>query len=101
MCLWCGQPFIGTRRAVYCSSRCRQAMHRTPAEERPKRELSAKRRFGILKRDGFRCHYCGRSVQQGATLHVDHITALARGGGNEDGNLVTACQDCNLGKGMS
>lgn len=32
-------------------------------------------------------------------LQVDHVLAVALGGSNDDGNLATACKDCNLGKG--
>ena len=32
-------------------------------------------------------------------VHVDHIIPVVRGGSNDDSNLVTACADCNLGKG--
>jgi 5-methylcytosine-specific restriction endonuclease McrA len=43
--------------------------------------------------------YCGKSQQDGATLHVDHVVPVIDGGDSEDGNLVTACDECNLGKG--
>ena len=60
--------------------------------------ISKKRRFEIFKRDHFECQYCG-ATPPGVVLHVDHVVAVAMGGGNEDDNLVTACLDCNLGKG--
>lgn len=60
--------------------------------------ISKKRRFEIFKRDGFACQYCG-SHPPSVILHVDHIVAVAAGGGSEDENLVTACESCNLGKG--
>jgi len=55
-------------------------------------------RFNVFKRDGFRCQYCGRAAPD-VILHVDHIVPVAAGGGNDELNLITACQDCNLGKG--
>ena len=58
-------------------------------------------RFAVLKRDGFRCSYCGRGETEGVKLHIDHLVPVARGGRNELDNLVTACQDCNLGKAAS
>ena len=59
-------------------------------------------RFRILRRDGFRCTYCGRTPQNdGVQLHVDHVKPRVAGGSNEETNLVTACRDCNLGKGKS
>lgn len=56
-------------------------------------------RFTVLARDGFRCTYCGRSVDQGASLEVDHVLPRSEGGKTELGNLRTACRDCNGGKG--
>jgi 5-methylcytosine-specific restriction endonuclease McrA len=32
-------------------------------------------------------------------LHVDHVVPLAAGGTSSEGNLRTACEECNLGKG--
>lgn len=55
-------------------------------------------RFAVLRRDGFRCAYCGRGESDGAKLHIDHLIPVARGGPTELDNLVTACADCNLGK---
>ena len=61
--------------------------------------LSPRQRFETLHRDGFRCRYCGRTPSiDGVTLHVDHLIPRKEGGDNAPSNLVTACQDCNLGK---
>ena len=62
-----------------------------------RKAISKKTRFEVFKRDGFTCQYCGAHPPQ-AILHVDHIVPVAEGGGNEDTNLVTACDHCNLGK---
>lgn len=64
----------------------------------PRKSLSAKTRFEVFKRDGFVCTYCG-SHPPNAVLHVDHIVAVAKGGANDEDNLTTACDRCNLGKG--
>lgn len=55
-------------------------------------------RFEVLKRDGFRCSYCGAGKTQGAVLHVDHVKPKAAGGTDAPSNLTTACVDCNTGK---
>lgn len=55
-------------------------------------------RFEVFKRDGFKCQYCGRSSPD-VILECDHIVPIAAGGGNDILNLVTACRDCNRGKG--
>jgi 5-methylcytosine-specific restriction endonuclease McrA len=74
----------------------------TPPGGRVKRArdpLPAQLRFGILQRDGFRCRYCGRpGSAPGVVLHVDHVVPLAAGGATAEDNLLTACDECNLGK---
>lgn len=55
-------------------------------------------RFEVFKRDGFTCQYCGRKTPD-VVLEADHVIPVAQGGGDEIENLVTACWDCNRGKG--
>lgn len=64
-------------------------MQRTP--------ISKAKRFDILNRDNFTCQYCGRKAPN-VELEVDHIKPVAKGGSNDDDNLITACHDCNIGK---
>lgn len=54
-------------------------------------------RFEILKRDGFRCVYCGANAVA-TLLEVDHVVPSSRGGTDDPSNLVTACKGCNVGK---
>lgn len=54
-------------------------------------------RFEILKRDNFKCVYCGRTPET-TELQVDHVIPKSKGGGNNVENLVTSCRFCNLGK---
>jgi hypothetical protein len=63
-----------------------------------KREaISKSLRFEVLKRDSFKCQYCGRSAPE-ALLQIDHIEPVSKGGGSDITNLITACGDCNSGK---
>lgn len=55
-------------------------------------------RFEVFKRDKFTCQYCGKKAPD-VILHLDHITPISKGGDDDILNLVTACVDCNLGKG--
>ena len=55
-------------------------------------------RFDVLKRDGFRCTYCGVTARE-ARLEVDHIRSRHDAGATKLGNLTTACHACNVGKG--
>ncbi len=64
------------------------------------RNITPSVRFIVLARDHFRCRYCGRAAPT-VVLHVDHIHPHSKGGSGALGNLVTACQDCNLGKGAT
>ena len=59
--------------------------------------VSKRVRFEVLKRDSFRCQYCGAEAPS-VLLHVDHIRPVVGGGGDDLTNLVTACAGCNLGK---
>ncbi len=53
-------------------------------------------RKNILRRDGHRCQYCGKSDSM---LTVDHIIPKARAGEDTWENLVAACVQCNNRKG--
>lgn len=62
-----------------------------------RRPLGNTLRFEILKRDNFRCVYCGATSTE-AKLQVDHIVPVAKGGSDSPENLVAACFSCNIGK---
>lgn len=57
-----------------------------------------KMRFAVFARDGFACVYCGRKSPE-VELEADHRLPVSAGGKTEIDNLVTACRDCNRGKG--
>lgn len=63
-----------------------------------RKAISKKTRFEVFKRDKFTCQYCGR-MSPDVILEVDHIKPVAEGGKNGMLNLITACRDCNRGKG--
>ncbi len=60
-------------------------------------------RFKVFRRDYFTCRYCGASPLKDVSvkLHCDHIETLSTGGESRLNNLITACADCNLGKGTT
>lgn len=60
-------------------------------------KLSKRLRYEILRRDGFKCRYCGAEPGD-RVLQIDHVVPEALGGKNEPANLVTACEPCNSGK---
>ena len=51
----------------------------------------------ILKEQKHRCGYCRTKLHKRNT-HIDHITALSRGGTNDRRNLQALCGDCNQRK---
>lgn len=62
------------------------------------RSISVKKRFDVFKRDNFTCQYCSRKPPK-VPLECDHIVPVCKGGKNDIDNLITACFDCNRGKG--
>ena len=60
---------------------------------RPRVRLSKRE---VLRRDGFRCQYCGRQM---SNLTVDHVMPRHQGGEHCWENLVAACPQCNRRKG--
>ncbi len=69
-----------------------------PVVYKTKRQMTPKMRFEVLRRDGFKCQYCGKGDEEAKQLHVDHIHPISKGGDNSMDNLITACRECNLGK---
>ena len=63
-----------------------------------RKAISKKLRFEVFKRDNFTCQYCGKTAPD-VILEVDHINPVKNGGDNNIMNLITACFDCNRGKG--
>lgn len=49
--------------------------------------------------DAAHCWYCGTEENLGSVFHWEHQTPRARGGSNQDTNIVRACRPCNLAKG--
>jgi 5-methylcytosine-specific restriction endonuclease McrA len=62
------------------------------------RTSGAERRDRVFQRDQMRCVYCGL-VHERDQLTLDHVEPRMRGGDQSDGNLVTACRECNTRKG--
>jgi 5-methylcytosine-specific restriction endonuclease McrA len=62
---------------------------------RPRPRIQLNKRE-ILRRDGYRCQYCGHHSRR---LTIDHIVPRHRGGDHSWTNLVTACAECNVRKG--
>lgn len=110
-CVQCNTVFVSSKFSQKtCNKECRKIYAKAKAGQAIKRHwekvllgessgLYMTLRFEILKRDDFKCTYCGYGAADGRKLHVDHVLPRVRGGKNEASNLVTACLECNLGKG--
>lgn len=71
------------------------------ARRRSRKAANGVRRFTaadwrrVVNRHGGRCFYCSAV----AKLTLDHVVPISRGGWHAEGNIVPACQPCNLSKG--
>ena len=61
--------------------------------------IRQEKRLALYLRDGLACVYCGASIEDGATLTLDHLRPVSNGGGNHEKNLVTCCSRCNSARG--
>lgn len=68
-------------------------LHYVVHRPRPRVRLSKRE---VLRRDQYRCQYCGRKM---GNLTVDHVMPRHRGGEYRWENLVAACPRCNRKKG--
>lgn len=76
----------------------RYGYEQIPDKKPASRHVSLKLRYEILKRDGFKCRFCGQSARTGAVLEIDHIIPVAAGGDTIESNLQCLCFRCNRGK---
>ena len=65
--------------------------------------VSKREGLEILKRDQYRCQYCGldglASFENALSLSVDFVFPRARKGKKDPKNLVACCKPCNAIKG--
>lgn len=66
--------------------------------KRPK--ISKPKRKRTFEKCNGKCAYCGKQLTlEASDTCVDHVIPIAKGGNNEDKNLVMACRRCNSSKG--
>ena len=61
--------------------------------------IGKRERLAIYMRDGMACVWCGKGVDDGAILSLDHVLPHSKGGLNISANLVTSCRHCNSMRG--
>ena len=67
-------------------------------QERNLEDFTKKQKEQILQRDGYRCVICGRGLQDGVELQVDHIKPKDKGGKATIENGQTLCAMHNFRK---
>jgi hypothetical protein len=101
-CKRCSKEFYSRKfNQIYCSKECCTAATKENYERGLIGGLSGlwlRLRFLVLNRDNFSCRYCGRTALDGSKMVVDHINPKAKGGDDSISNLITSCEECNLGK---
>lgn len=109
-CIICNKDFNkNNSQHKICSDECREKYHKSVQnftyfenvsfQKLPKNFSWLKLRFEIFKRDNFTCQYCGRNVKKDRIkLHLDHVIPKDKGGRDIIKNLITSCEECNLGK---
>ena len=61
-----------------------------------KRSMSPQRRARLFLQHGPRCAVCTRTCGPGGLAYeLDHVTALEKGGTDEDENFQTLCSHCH------
>lgn len=63
-----------------------------------RKSIPGKIRLNVMERDNYKCQMCGRTVDDGVKLHIDHIIPVSKGGSNNMNNLQVLCHECNLAK---
>ncbi|MFM2293801.1 MAG: hypothetical protein RLZZ350_214 [Verrucomicrobiota bacterium] len=71
--------------------------NQTEGQPNSRRAIPKRIRFEVLKRDSFKCQYCGAAAPD-VLLQIDHIHPVIEGGDNDITNLITSCVACNSGK---
>ena len=96
ICNICGREYeTRLHNQKYCTHAC--ALRAEAARRKGTPEIKP---YQIFERDGFKCHYCGKSPHlDNIVLTIDHIIPLILNGDDQENNLITACNNCNSLKG--
>lgn len=101
LCQDCGQPFVATQQASYCTRDC---MVRYARRKRRAREANAPGDFrwieviGKFLANDRRCSYCMTQLRPDEQPDPDHVIPLSRGGTNHITNILPSCRLCNSDK---
>lgn len=91
------QAFLNTTTDILDAASTRMPVTRTRfSEHRP--VLPRWLRRLVLRRDGWRCRWCGISIAE-SWLQVDHVIPWSAGGSDRTDNLRALCEPCNRERG--
>lgn len=51
----------------------------------------------LLRKQSYKCYFCEAPINE-ASVEIDHLTPLSRGGDNSISNLAACCSSCNKAK---
>jgi 5-methylcytosine-specific restriction protein A len=93
----------GTLRCPACQAQARKRKNTDP----PGRPSAAQRGYGAdwrrisakVTANATACHWCGGPFTKDNPATADHIIPKARGGSDDESNLVPSCRRCNARRG--
>jgi hypothetical protein len=93
-------PFLRLIAAYGRGQLTREAVIAARPKNQQREPISSGLRAQVLRRDNYACVDCGASPREtkGVKLHIHHVLPVSKGGKSTLDNLVTNCDDCNLGK---
>lgn len=93
-------PFLKLVAAHGRGQLTREAVVAARQKNQLREPISPGLRAQVLRRDNYACVDCGASPREtkGVKLHIHHVLPVSKGGKSTLDNLVTNCDDCNLGK---
>lgn len=103
-CSMCHHEFESLNKsAKYCCKQCQKQANKIRVSQRRQSRINKiprlKLRFQVFERDSFHCQYCGRGVEDDIKLRIDHVIPKSKHGLGIISNYLTACNECNIGKG--
>lgn len=96
-CVWCERPTLKSRPKAAKPIRKRVTLAAKRIAAKKTGTVDEFQREEILRFHSGLCGYCGERPW----THWDHKIPIAKGGRDEAGNLVPACEPCNMRKGTS
>lgn len=94
------RSYVDSLKKISHLQEIQQALNDSLINQEAKNDIDAKTRFDVLKRDCFRCVYCGENPvnNPAITLIASRIRYFTKWGNKNINNYKTLCNYCNSGK---